>query len=337
VTASGDPEQETSPPEPLGLTARGKARAKREAARAQRVLDDQRRRRPLVDLGVGVYERDKSMAGTVVSSALAFRLFAFFIPMTLFLVGLAGFFGSYITARATQDAGITGSLAESMNEALNQHSTTRWVALLTGFVGVASTGRTLTKALVSASCLAWRLPVSSKTPVRVIGAVVGMVVGLGLMAVLTNWARHRLGIGVMSVSYLGVFVVFTIGWIGLSMLLPRPVPDPGATLPGAMLIGAALVALQAISQLYLPGRFDRASELYGAVGVSIVVLGWFFFLGRGMVLAMVLNATIYERFGSVSQVFFALPVIRQLPRRVAWVRRVFGLDEPGSEESSAAE
>ena len=61
------------------------------------------------------------------------------------------------------------------------------------------------------------------------------------------------------------------------MLLPRATTDPSALLPGARLVGLTLVGMQAVSQLYLPDRLSRASELYGAIGTTIVTLGWFFF------------------------------------------------------------
>ena len=114
------------------------------------------------------------------------------------------------------------------------------------------------------------------------------------------------------------------------MLLPRASTDPGALIPGAALVGITLAGMQAVSQLYLPNRLSRASELYGAIGATIVTLGWFFILGRAMVLAMVLNGVIHERFGSISQVVFSLPVVRLLPRKSAWIRRMFDLDEGGN-------
>jgi hypothetical protein len=46
-----------------------------------------------------------------------------------------------------------------------------------------------------------------------------------------------------------------------------------------------------------------------------------------MVLAMVLDAVIHERFGSISQFAFSLPVMRILPRKSAWIRRFFDLDD----------
>ena len=76
----------------------------------------------------------------------------------------------------------------------------------------------------------------------------------------------------------------------------------------------------------LPDKFGRASQLYGAIGTTVVTLGWFFFLGRAMVLGMSLNAVIYERLGSISQLVFALPVVRVLPRKSAWIRTFFDLE-----------
>jgi hypothetical protein len=45
-----------------------------------------------------------------------------------------------------------------------------------------------------------------------------------------------------------------------------------------------------------------------------------------MVLGMSIDAVIYERFGSISQFVFGLPVIRVLPRKSAWIRRFFDLE-----------
>ena len=83
--------------------------------------------------------------------------------------------------------------------------------------------------------------------------------------------------------------------------------------------------MQAVSQFYLPGNLARAGELYGAVGTTVVTLGWFFILGRMVVVGMVLNSVIYERYGSVSTLLFSLPLLRILPRRSERLRRFFDL------------
>ena len=249
------------------------------------------------------------------------------MPLLLFVVGLAGFVATWVDADTVNDsAGLTGSLAVQINSALSQPSSTRWVAVLLGLVGMASTGRSLSKVLVATSCLAWRLPMTSKASMRVVGAIVGLIAGIGLVAAIVNRIRSELGFGVATVSFVGALVVYALAWVVLSMMLPRASTDPGALLPGAALVGITLAGMQAVSQLYLPNRLSRASELYGAIGTTIVTLGWFFIVGRAMVLAMVLDAVIHERFGSISRFVFSLPVMRILPRKSAWVRRFFDLE-----------
>jgi uncharacterized BrkB/YihY/UPF0761 family membrane protein len=109
-------------------------------------------------------------------------------------------------------------------------------------------------------------------------------------------------------------------------VLPKATTDPGALLPGAAIVALTLTGMQALSQLLIPGRMSRASALYGTFGATIVTLGWFFILGRAIVLGIVCNAVIYERFGTISNFVFSLPVIRVL-RRSKLVRRVFSLDD----------
>lgn len=101
-------------------------------------------------------------------------------------------------------------------------------------------------------------------------------------------------------------VIYGLAWLGVSMMLPHATQDPGALLRGSLLVALIITAMHAASELYLPDRLSRASQLYGAIGTTIVTLGWFFILGRGIVLAMELNAVIYERYGSISKVVFSL-------------------------------
>jgi uncharacterized BrkB/YihY/UPF0761 family membrane protein len=307
------------------LVARSRERVSAGQVRAAALLEKYGDR-PLLDVGLRIYQRDRESAGTIVGSALAFRLFLFFVPLLLFVVGLLGFVADLVSDVDPDDVGISGGLASQINAALTQPNSTRWIAVLVGLVGMLTTGRSLSKGMVSASCLAWRLPVRTKASPRVIAAVVGLVFGIAVVSTIVNRVRAELGVAVAGMSFLVAFAIYAVAWLLLSMLLPRATNDPGALLPGAVLVGATLVVMQAISQLYLPDRLDRASQLYGAIGTTIVTLGWFFFLGRAIVLGMAVDAVIYERFGSISQFVFSLPLLRALPRRWPWIRRFFGLD-----------
>jgi uncharacterized BrkB/YihY/UPF0761 family membrane protein len=294
---------------------------------------DKYKDRPLVDVVVRVYHRDRDSAGTLVGSAIAFRLFLFFVPMLLFFTGLLGFLAQTIDHEALDDAGISGGLAAQIENALAQPESTRWVATLLGLFGMMWAGRSLTKALVAASCLAWQLPVRAKASPKVMGAIAGLVAGIALVATVVNRLRDN-GIAVAGFSFVVAIAFYAVAWLIVSMLLPRREnTDPSALLPGAVIVAAVIAGMQFVSQIYLPSKFSHASELYGAIGITIVTLGWFFILGRVMMFSLSVDAVIYERFGSITQFVFSLPILRIIPRKSPRLRKLFGLEKP--DESAA--
>ena len=242
-------------------------------------------------------------------SAIAFRLFLFFVPLLLLVVGIAGFASDFVNASdVSRTTGIYGSLGAEISEAFHQPGFTRWFAVLFGLFGVLTAGRSLSRVLRAASAAAWRLPLSgSRASFRAAGVVAGLICGMALIAILVNRVREDLGLGVAGLAFVPALVIYGLAWLGVSMMLPRVTDDPGALLPGSLLVALTLAVMQAISEFYLPDKLSRASQLYGAIGATIVTLGWFFILGRGIALAMELNAAIYERYGSISQVVFSLP------------------------------
>ena len=283
---------------------------------------------PAVDVVLGTFRRDRRAAGAMMSSALAFRLFLFLLPLLLLTIGVAGFASDVVDAGSVnRAAGISGSLAEQVSTAFHQSGPTRWVAVLLGLWGVLVAGRSLSRVLYAASAAAWGLPAGDRARLRAVGAVAGLVCTMGVIAILIGRIRESQGLGLASVSFFPALLIYVIAWLGVSMFLPRATEDPGALLPGSVLVALTITVMHAVSELYLPDRIDHASRLYGAVGTTVVTLGWFFILGRAIIIAMELNAAIYDRYGSVSQVVFSLPVLRILARHSARVRRFFNLTD----------
>jgi uncharacterized BrkB/YihY/UPF0761 family membrane protein len=85
-----------------------------------------------------------------------------------------------------------------------------------------------------------------------------------------------------------------------------------------------LAAMQWAVQFFIPARLEHASELYGGIGVATVALGWFFIIGRCIIASFVLNAVVWERFGSLNEFVFGLPGLRRIPKRLPRVARFFG-------------
>lgn len=281
---------------------------------------------PVVDVVAGTYVRDQESAGAVMGSAVAFRLFLFFVPLLLLFVGLAGFLTGYVgNDSLSRTAGVSGNLAHQMSAAFHQSGVTRWLAVFFGLTGALWAGRSLSRVLVATSAGAWGLTGRRRAHLRTAGAIAGLACGIALIAIGVNRIREAFGLGAAGLSFLPALAIYAVAWMAVSLLLPRGTEDPGAVLPGSLLVAATLAGMQAFSELYLPERLSRASQLYGEVGATIVTLGWFFILGRAIVVGMELNAAIYERYGSISQLVFGLPLLRTVAARSPRIRRFFDL------------
>jgi uncharacterized BrkB/YihY/UPF0761 family membrane protein len=110
------------------------------------------------------------------------------------------------------------------------------------------------------------------------------------------------------------------------MTLPRRTTDPGALLPGVILVAVAFAGLSWFMHIYLPDKIERMSDTYGSLAISVATLGYFFSIGRLLAGAFTLNAVVFERFGSVSHSVFAVPGLRAIPKRWPVVARYFDLD-----------
>ena len=110
----------------------------------------------------------------MLGSAIAFRLFLFFVPCVVFGVGLIGLFSGYVSPKSINDAGsISGALAANIRAAHDQSTTATLLSLLTGLFLMASAGRSLSKALVASSNLAWLANGRVTAKVKAIAAITG--------------------------------------------------------------------------------------------------------------------------------------------------------------------
>jgi uncharacterized BrkB/YihY/UPF0761 family membrane protein len=91
-------------------------------------------------------------------------------------------------------------------------------------------------------------------------------------------------------------VPFSCLWLAVSLLLPRDRRAPWtALIPGALLVGITVCAAHLASVYLLAHRVQRASELYGSLGIAAALLAWLYLVGRLMVGSAMLNATLWDR------------------------------------------
>jgi uncharacterized BrkB/YihY/UPF0761 family membrane protein len=313
-----------------------RSRAGDAAGRLAAAVEERRSSVPALDVGVRFYERDRNAVGSVLGSAIAFRLFLFFVPLMLFLTGLASLVVDLKAETVSDEVGLSESLSEEIAASLSSGATTSFVAILLGLWGTLWAGRSLAKVLIAVAALSWReerLPRSA--PVKVVGAVIGLIGALMIAFAIVNRIRTAAGPAIGTTAIMAASLLYAAAWFFVSLALPRATRDPSALLPGATLVGLTIALLQWFTQFYLPDRISESSAVYGAFGIAVVSLGWFFILGRTLTVATTANAVIFERFGSIAEFVFGLPLVRAVPRKFPSVARFFDLERAGDAASPA--
>ncbi len=324
--------------QPESLLSRGRRRAKALAGAAKLQLANVRQQNGPADVAVRIYERDHQNFGSVLGSAVAFRLFLFVFSLVVLSVGAgvlvlgSGLFGEGLG----DDLGLAGSLATQVDEALSQNDSSGILLVLGGIAATAWAGRNLAITLTAASANAWRIPrPAGVTSVRAVGVIIGLVSAAMVFATVLRLVEDKAHLIIVATSIIAIFFAYSAVWFALTLVLPRATRDPSSLLPGAALTGLTFAGLGWVSQFYLVPRLNSGSEVLGGLGLTAVALGWLFFASRIMVASLVVNAVIYERYGSLLDLLLSLPGLRRL-RRYEWVRRLLDRDFADAGESKTA-
>lgn len=286
-----------------------------------------RARSAAAELATSLYERDRSAHASVLGSAVALRLFLFLVPATVALVGLVGVLHVRSLLEDHLESTVsTGEVARNLADVDGWRSVS---LVVSGVILTLWAGRSLTHVLSTCAVSAWRMdPSKAKVPPITVVALTGILFASIAASSILSLLRDVGGVTVELAVWTGLVALITLAWFLVMVTLPRGVSDPGALLPGAVFTGLGFTALQAVMHVYLPGRVERTSDTFGSLAATVAVLGNFFFIGRIMAASFVINAVTYERFGSLSQLVFGLPVLRRLPRRYPSLARYFSLEAP---------
>jgi uncharacterized BrkB/YihY/UPF0761 family membrane protein len=128
--------------------------------------------------------------------------------------------------------------------------------------------------------------------------------GLGVFAV-AGLTQIVLGFCVGAVAHrslaagLVAVVVYALAlaalWLIISLQAPHADARPRELVPGSILYAIGLTGVGFFNVLILGKLIESKSSAYGALGMAATLLLGFFFVGRFIVGAAVLNATLYER------------------------------------------
>jgi uncharacterized BrkB/YihY/UPF0761 family membrane protein len=254
---------------------------------------------PLIDAGIETFERDSGTGGSLLAGAIAFRLFLLLVPLLLLMYSGLGFLSHHIangSAQSGRSLEMSQAAVDTMASIGSDASQGRWVTLAIGLGALVLALRSMIKSLRIVHLLAWRLP---RRPVKnqfvALLAGLGVLVGIVAFALAQQWVRSNTpGAGLLASVVIGVGT--GVVWFFVQQLLPRADGAPWtALIPGSVLVAVASQALHAFTVFYLVDHLTRMSETYGPLGVAMVMLLWLFILGRAIVGAAMLNATLWDR------------------------------------------
>jgi uncharacterized BrkB/YihY/UPF0761 family membrane protein len=272
-------------------------------SQGKRLVDETRATVPPVDLGFAAVERDSHIGGFLLAGAIAFRLFVFMLPIYLLALVIAGAifaFDPSQTEGAASSAGMSSYLAGTIDDAASTSHKSLWLLIPVTLYALASAGRSVDKALAAAHARAWDIALPKRKPHYVVFGIVGFALAILAATRMISVIRHGALVPVAMV--LGATIYFGL-WLLASLALPRRREVAWwSLLPGAVLVGVGTQGLYLFNVLYLNHKIQSASAAYGALGVAASALLWLYLLGRLMVAAPVLNATIWHRYHEPDEV-----------------------------------
>jgi membrane protein len=266
------------------------------SARLRGRLEAARARSNVLDVVLDVVEEDNDIGGGILAGALAYRLFLFLLPLALFLIAVLGLVADAFnsTPRAIgRDAGIVGLVSNDVSSAAEGRSG-YWVAF-SALVVLAYATRVLYRSAGVVHALAWEH--SAATAKQASRSVRLFALGLAVVVALSATLRiaHPERAGRTAVEIIGFVLAVSAVWLGIMVLLPHSTARWVELLPGAVAFGVGMLAIEAFNLYLLEFVHRSRANSYGTLGVAAAALLSLFFIGRLVVAAAVLNATLFRR------------------------------------------
>jgi membrane protein len=238
---------------------------------------------------------------SMMASALAFHLFLLLLPLAYVLVAGLDFLRTASPGAPgllARHAGVSGLVADSVDQAVRASQQGRWLALAFGILATLYATSGVVTVLQRAHALVWQVPPprgrqSVPLVLGVLGAVVLVMITTGAAAS----ARHASpGVGLVATLAAGA-MYFGVALAG-AWALPRPPIPVRAMMPGALMFAIGLQVFHVAVAYYFVPKAARTSAAYGSLGVALVVLASLSLLGLLVVGAAEFNAVLWERRGA---------------------------------------
>ena len=265
---------------------------RRTADRAQGYVDRTTDRYVPARYGVLAFERFRRLNGSILAASIAFRVFLFLVPLTLTLVGLAGYTVASGNELQQSSRRLGSALAAAVAQAGSDSKRSWWILIVVGFVTMLTTASSLFTTLSRSSAQLWEMWDYQPTPALRRARFLGGLLLTLVILLAGRWIRTSTALAVV----VHVTSIAVHGALALLLLafLPNRATRRHDLLPGALVATAGLVGLNVFAVVWLPHKLASLSETYGAIGVAVVTLGYLVLLGYLLVASILTNVMWHE-------------------------------------------
>jgi uncharacterized BrkB/YihY/UPF0761 family membrane protein len=268
-------------------------RVERVAERAQA----ERERHRSLDAAFEMVDRDSEFGGGIIAGALAYRLFIWLLPLALVAVaglGLAAEARSESPRSAAESLGLAGLVSNSISSAAR--GSARWYALVIGIPVLVYATKGVLRVLIASHRILWG-DVRTAAPKPTLVASLRLLVLLLCFPVasVVSSAVREWSPGPGLLATLLTVLPYAGLWLLISLRLPHRTASWTDLIPGALLFGVGIEAIQLVGAYVLAPYALAKQGTYGALGVAVVLLLSLYRASRLAAAAAVLNATLWER------------------------------------------
>ena len=248
-----------------------------------------------VDVGFRLADRDRRVAAGVLAGGIAYRLFFWVLSVSVLSTGALGAVDRAWVDETLSEMGLDPAAAESVEALLRGSDEARWWIILVagGWSSGPATSAPRGSSWSTRPCGASRHGSRAKQWVMSLafsGTAAAFVVAMSV----ADWVQARGGGAGLVALLVSTMVPFAL-WLTVTSRLPHRGAGWKDLVPGALLVGIGIQAIHQFTIWFLAPKMSNATQLYGLLGVTATALFWFYILGRLIIGAATLNASLCEQ------------------------------------------
>ncbi len=238
-------------------------------------------------------ERTQRVAAGVLSGGIAYRLFLWLLPVGLILGGVLGLGDADDIEEAVATGGLPAAVVDAIGDVARAGDGNWWWLLAIGVPLLLWEGYAGARALQLVHGLVWNDPPAPTKPLNSSLAFTGVCLVFVAAICVTWWLRDESP--AVGLSVLALMVLPLAGlWLWVSLRLPHGTAGWKALLPGALLVAIGFQILHGTLVYLLLPKLEKATSLYGGLGVVTTMLFFAYLVGRIVVTAPILDSTLHE-------------------------------------------